>query len=274
MMRKLILLLTILLSAISAEAQTYVEKPRFFDNWSIGLAGGAYHPMFYDLKYLLDCSGYAGAVELRKHVTPVLSVGVEANGYYRLERKERKDPRTVIGTMIHLNLMNLFGGYTGRPRVFEMEAGVMPAWGHLYRGSSYSYFPDENYFAAKFGLDFNFNLGKSRAWALCLKPAVICDITSRAPSPGGITPHYNVIDLNKTDIQLFVGFSYKFRNHGRSRHFNYATPGADTDELLRLNESIHYLRSDVEHRDAEIEALKLKINALEEELNKQNAPSE
>lgn len=273
-MRKLILLLTILLSAISAEAQQYVEKPRFFDNWSIGLAGGAYHPMFYDLKYLLDCSGYAGSVELRKHVTPVLSVGVEANGYYRMDRKERKDPRTVIGTMVHVNLMNLFGGYKGRPRIFEIEAGVMPAWGHLYRGSAYTFFPDENYFAAKFGVDFNFNLGKSRAWAISLKPAAICDVTSRPPSPGGITYHYNVIDRKKTDLQVFLGFSYKFRNHGRRRHFNYAAPGADNDELQRLNESINYLRSDVDHRDAEIESLKLKINALEEELNKQKATEE
>lgn len=274
-MRKLLLLLALLLSAISADAQRYVEKPRFFDNWSFSLAGGMYHPMFFDLKYLLDCSGYAGAVELRKHVTPVLSVGVEADGYYRMDRKERQDPRSVVGTTVHLNLMNLFGGYRGRPRVFEIETGVMPAWGHLYRGSAYEFFPDEDYFAAKFSVDLNFNLGKARAWALSLKPAAVCDITSRAPRPGSVTYHYDVFDLERMDLQLFVGFSYKFRNHGRGRHFKYATPGADNDELIRLNESINYLRSDVDQRDAEIRALKLKISTLEEELNKQKeAPEE
>lgn len=269
MMRKLLLLLLILLSAITAEAQNYVEKPRFFDNWSVGVAGGVYHPMFYDLKYLVDCSGIAGGVELRKDITPAFALGIEADGYYRMERKERKDPRTVIGAMAHVNLMNLFAGYQGRPRLFELEAGVMPAWGHLYRGVNSPYFPDENYLAAKFNLDFNFNLGKTRAWALSLKPSVVCDITSRPPNHGNVIYHYNVLDRKKTDLLLFVGFRYKFRNHDRSRHFNYATPGADLDELQRLNESVNYLRFDVEQRDAEIESLKLKIKALEEELGKQ-----
>lgn len=272
-MRKLLLLLAIFISAISAEAQDYIEKPRFIDNWSVGFAGGIYHPMFYDLKYLVDCSGLAGAVELRKHINPVVSFGLEADGYYRMNREERKDPRTVIGSMVHVNLMNLFAGYKGRPRLFELEAGVMPAWGHLYRGTNSTYFPDENYLAAKFALDCNFNLGKTRAWALSLKPAVICDLTSLPPS-GRVIYHYKVFDLKKTDILLFVGCSYKFRNSGRGRHFKYVTPGADDDEVQRLNESVNYLRSDVEHRDAEIEALKLKINALEDELNKRNKAEE
>lgn len=269
-MRKLLLLFLIFISAISAEAQDYVEKPRFLDNWSVGFAGGIYHPMFYDLKYLVDCSGYAGVVELRKQVTPVVSFGLEANGYYRMNRTERRDPRTVIGSMVHVNLMNLFAGYKGRPRLFEIEAGVMPAWGHLYRGTDSEYFPDENYLAAKFALDFNVNLGKSRAWAVSLRPAVICDITSRPPAGNVIIYHYKPFDLKKTDFQLFVGCSYKFRNGARGRHFKYTSPEVDDDEVQRLNESVNYLRSDVEHRDAEIEALKLKISTLEEELKKQN----
>lgn len=269
MMRKLLFFLTIFLSAITAEAQKCVEKPRFFDNWSVSVAGGAYHPMYYDLRYIVDCSGFAGAVEIRKDVTPVLAIGLEADGYYHLDRKERKDPRTIVGPMMHLNLMNLFGGYKGRPRIFEVEAAVMPAWGHLYRGVSSVYFPDEDYLAAKFALDFNLNLGKARAWAVSVKPAVVCDITSRPPAFGNVVSPYDFVDKKKTDLLLFVGFKYKFRNHNGSRHFNFVTSATPSDELLRLNESVNYLRSDVEQRDAEIEALRLKIKALEEELNKQ-----
>lgn len=267
-MRKLLLLLAIFMSAISAEAQKYDETPHFLDNWSVGFAAGVYHPMYYDLKYLLDCSGFAGVVELRKQITPVLSLGVEANGYYRMDRKERQDPRTVIGSMLRVNMMNLIGGYKGRPRFFEVEAGVMPAWGHLYRGSAYDLFPDENYFATKFAVDCNFYLGKDRAWAVSLKPSVICDITSRPPIANVVLYHYKGIDKKKTDLQLFVGFNYRFGNFSKSRHAKYSTDEAMDDEIQRLNESVNYLRSDVEQRDAEIVRLKLKISELEEKLNR------
>lgn len=271
-MKKILLAVFLTLSAISAEAQEVIARPHFFDNWSITLSGGAYHPMYYDLKYLLDCSGYAGAVELRKQVTPAFGLGLEANGYYRLNRKERQDPRTVTGLAAHFNLMNLFGGYKGKPRVFEMEASVMPAWGHLYRGSGHKLFPEEDYFATKFSLDFNFNLGHSRAWALTLKPAMVCDVTSRPPTPGYITPTYKGFNLKRSDLQVFAGFTYRFRNHDHQRHFHGATPVVDTDEMDRLNEIVNYLRSDVEQRDRLINELKQKIEQLEQQQDCQNAP--
>lgn len=279
-MKQILLLLALLVSAISAEAQgvelpaekaeavdrSILVTPHFADNWSLSLAGGVYHPMFFDLKYLVDCSGWAGSLELRKQLTPVIGLGLEADGYYRMTRKERRDPRTVIGPMFHINLMNLFGGYKGKPRIFEIDVDLMPAWGHLYRGSQYDLFPDENYFATKYGLDFNFNLGRSGAWTLSLKPAIVCDITSRAPTPGTVTSPYDSYVLEHSDIQLFVGFAYRFRNHGGTRNFRFGTPAVERGEIERLNEIVNFLRDDVQQRDRQIRDLKLENDSLRQQL--------
>lgn len=277
-MRHLFLLLAFfVMSAISADAQEMqketekaqlsrqiVEKPRFFDNWSFTFAGGVYHPMCFDLKYLVDCSGFAGLVELRKQVTPGFGIGLECDGYYRMNRKERQDPRTVIGPAFHFNLMNIFGGYKGRPRLFELELLAMPAWGHLYRGTNYVLFPEENYFATKFGLDLNFNLGRARQWTLSLKPAAVLDVTSKAPVPAYTTTPYAAYDVQKMDLQLFVGCTYHFRNHKARRHFNNAVLPTNDEEINRLNEVVNFLRDDVDARDRQIRELKQEIEALKQ----------
>lgn len=278
-MKQIFALMAFLLSAISAEAQDnmaqyamnaelparrVIEKPKFADNWSFSFAGGVYHPMVFDLKYLVDCSGFAGVVELRKQISPVVGLALEADGYYRMPRKERRDPRTVIGPMLHVNLMNLFGGYKGKPRIFEIEAGIMPAWGHLYRGSKYDIIPDEDYFATKYGLDFNFNVGPSRAWTLSLRPAAVFDVTSKSPIPGVMTYPYDGYDMRRMDLQMFVGFTYHFPNRGTQRHFNFSTPQVDNDEVERLSQIVTWLRNDVNEREAKIRELQKENAALRE----------
>lgn len=286
-----------LMSAISAEAQSamlyeedtealnreMMQRPRFVDNWSLSVAGGIYHPMSFDPKFFVDCSSYAGFIELRKQLTPVVGLGFEADGYLAVSksglligsdffnnlRKERRDPRTVIGPVLHINLMNLFAGYHGSPRLFEMEVGLMPAWGHLYRGTNYDIIPDENYFATKYSLDFGFNLGRRNAWTLKLSPAAVFDVTSKAPKQGAITNHYNGYDTDHLDLQFLVGFTYRFRNHDGQRNFHFAASMADRDELQRLNEIVNYLRQDVEARDRQIYELRQENENLKNEIEQQ-----
>lgn len=250
---------------VAYASRDIVERPRFGDNWSFSFAGGVYHPNVFDLKYLVDCSGLVGSVELRKQLTPIVGLGIEADGYYRMTRDERKDPRTVIGPALHVNLMNLFGGYNGRPRLFEIEALIKPAWGHLYRGVNDYRIPDENYFATKYGLDFNFNLGRDRQWTLALRPAINLDVTSKAPTPNYMTSSYDGYKWKRTDLLLFVGATYHFRGHGGKRHFRFAQPVTDREEVDRLNEVVNFLRDDVESRDRQIRELKRQVDALKQQ---------
>lgn len=250
---------------VAYASRDIVERPRFGDNWSLGLYGGVYHPTYFAMKYLVDCSGIAGSLELRKQLTPVIGLGLDVDGYYRMTYQERQDPRTLVGPALHINLMNLFGGYKGRPRVFELDALVKPAWGHLYRGTGYEQIPDENYFATKYGLDFNFNLGRDRQWTLSLRPSVVFDVDSKGPKPGYIIYKYDSYTWDKADLQLFLGATYHFRGHDGKRHFRFATPVTDRDELDRLNEVVNFLRDDVEARDRQIRELKQQVDSLRQQ---------
>ena len=234
-----------------------LQRPRFTDNWSVGVAVGVYHPMQFPMKYLTDCSGWMGMVELRKQVMPALAMGVEADIYFRMKRDERRDPRTVIGPAFYLNISRLIQGYAGAPRFFEVEAMIMPAWGHLYRGTNSEYFPDENYFATKFGADFRFTLGRDKEWTLGLRPAMVYDLSVAHGN------QYESFDINHADLQLTVGATYHIKGKRQPRHLTFAKPVVDMEEINRLNDIINYLRSDVAQRDAALEKAKATVDSAE-----------
>lgn len=257
-MKRYLTVLFLCFSAIMAYSERQpLQRSRFTDNWSVGIAAGGYHPMLFPMKYLADCSGWMGTVEVRKQLMPALAMGVEANIYLRMDREERRDPRTVVGPAFYLNLSRLIKGYAGAPRFFEVEAMVMPAWGHLYRGTDSKYFPDENYFATKFGADFRFTIGRDKAWTLGMRPAMVYDLS---------VPHGNQhesFDINHADLQLTVGVAYHIKGRRQLRHLTFAQPVVDTEEIDRLNEIINYLRADVERRDMAVKEARLAADSLE-----------
>lgn len=265
MKRYLVLFFLLLCAKMAHSEELPLQRTGFTDNWSVAVSAGAYHPMLFPMKYLADCSGWMGSIEVRKQLMPALAFGVEANGYLRLDREQRKDPRTVIGPAMYLNISRLIQGYTGCPRFFEVEAMLMPAWGHVYRGTSSAYFPDENYFAVKFGADFRFALGKEQAWTLGIRPAMVYDLSVAHGN------QYESFDINHADLQLSVGVTYHLRGlHKRPRHIVYAKPLIDHDEIDRLNDIINYLRQDVQQRDDAI----ARIQALTDSLTGRNTELE
>lgn len=257
-MKRFLTVVLLFISAIMAYSENQpLQRARFTDNWSVGLSVGGYHPMLFPMKYIADCSGWMGIVEVRKQIIPAFSMGVEADLYMRMDRDERKDPRTVIGPAFYLNISRLIQGYVGSPRFFEVEAMVMPAWGHLYRGTNSEYFPDENYFATKFGADFRFTIGRDKEWTFSLRPAMVYDLS---------VPHgnqYESFDINHADLQLTVGATYHIKGKRQPRHLTFAKPVVDMEEINRLNDIVNYLRSDVAQRDAEIEKARAALDSVE-----------
>lgn len=69
-------------------------------------------------------------------------------------------------------MMNLFGGYPGTPRIFEMEVVAGIGWLHDYVNGT----GDANSWGTRLGMDFNFNIGKEKAWAISLKPSLVYDM--------------------------------------------------------------------------------------------------
>ena len=257
-MKRFLTAVLLFISAIMAYSENQpLQRARFTDNWSVGLSVGGYHPMLFPMKYIADCSGWMGIVEVRKQMMPAFSMGVEADLYMRMDRDERKDRRTVIGPAFYLNSSGLIQGYAGSPRFFEVEAMVMPAWGHLYRGTNSEYFPDENYFATKFGADFRFTIGRDKEWTFSLRPAMVYDLS---------VPHgnqYESFDINHADLQLTVGATYHIKGKRQPRHLTFAKPVVDMEEINRLNDIVNYLRSDVAQRDAEIEKARAALDSVE-----------
>ena len=63
------------------------------------------------------------------------------------------------------NLMNLFAGYKGEPRAFEVIALGGFGWTH--------YFPtDADAVNTKLALDFAYNLGSAKEWQIYVEPAI------------------------------------------------------------------------------------------------------
>lgn len=74
-MKKMIVMAALAMGAMSASAQTAIEEPGFFDNFSIGLDGGVTTPMTHHA-FFGNMRGVAG-INIYKQVTPAFALGVE-----------------------------------------------------------------------------------------------------------------------------------------------------------------------------------------------------
>lgn len=246
-------------SALTVGAQGY-EGHKFFDNWSLGVVGGAVSPTTHH-SFLNDARGVAG-LELTKGITPVFSVGVQSiAGFNTLgvcSSKGAEGARTAVDNVNttvfgKANLSNLFFGYNGKPRVFEVEAMAGVGANHYfgeYEGNSAT---------SKVGLNFNFNLGESKAWTLSLRPAMAWDWD--APSSD-----HAQMNVNSSVIELTAGVTYHFKNSNGEHYFTQVR-AYDQAEVDGLNAKINDLRGQVGAKDNEIYAKDAQVRQLQQELN-------
>lgn len=171
------MLVLMLSMAMAANAQ-YGEN-KFFDNWSIGAEGG----VSTNLHDWDTPNGAVVGINLTKGITPVLSLefqimgDINDNANWNMDRSKNVfDAISVFGNT-KVNLMNLFCGYKGTPRLFEIQArgglGYLRALYPNFKGNPTSNGNDLNRAVFKFGFDFNFNLGKEKAWTVSLRPAIV-----------------------------------------------------------------------------------------------------
>lgn len=166
---------------------------------------------------------------------------------------------SVLGTT---NFSNLFAGYKGEPRVFELVGVYGIGWGHAFYTESNR--PDrKNVMTSKLGLDFTFNLGEAKAWQIYLEP----NITYGMNVDGDKTQ----FNANNSALGLLLGVNYKFGNSNGTHNFATAEL-RDQTEIDALNGRINELRSDVNARDNEIAASRRTINDLENRLRNSERP--
>ncbi len=253
-MKKMIVMAALAMGAMSGSAQTAIEEPGFFDNFSIGLDGGVATPMTHHA-FFGNMRGVAG-INIYKQVTPAFALGVEgAFGVNTSSWRNRVHSSTAfdnsyVGAFGAVDLFNLFGGYNCEGRVFDIDVVAGAGWGHLYQSGDV---PDHNYFATKVGLNFNFNVSPNVT--IALKPSIVWDM-----SDGGAKQSSASYNANRATVNVMAGVTYHFGDG-----FQCVTP-YNQAEIDALNGVINDLRGTVEAQAAANVALQEVNNGLAADL--------
>lgn len=253
-MKKSIILSAFALAALTANAQTAVEGTKLKDNWSVELKTGAVTPLTHSafFKNARPAFGIGAA----KQLTPIFGLGFQGMGYVNTGYSKTAFDASDVSVFGKVNLMNLFGTYTGTPRLFEIEALTGIGWLHYYMNGH----GDTDSWSTRLGLNLNFNLGESKAWTLGIKPALVYDMQ------GDFDHAKSRFNANNAAFELTAGLAYHFRGSNGKRHFTLARL-YDPAEISDLNSSINNLRSLVNEKNGQIEFATQRIGALEQEIN-------
>lgn len=243
------------LGAFASEAQI-VESPSIFDNVYIGVQGGVTAPM-HGNAFFGGMRGMAG-LEVGKQITPVFGVGVEGlfgvntSSWSRRIHSSTAFDNSYVGAYGTVDLVNLFGGYPCRVRPFGLAAQAGIGWGHYFQSGDVG---DLNFVAAKFGLNFNFNV--TEHLTLALKPSLIYNLSGHAD--GGTD-----FDINYASFQLLAGVSYRFGDG-----FKCVRP-YDEAQVAALNSQINDLRAQDQANAAAAARWQARADSLATALNECN----
>lgn len=218
-MKKIIFILTVMLCSITASAQIATENSNALDNISVGVTAGVSTPLDFNSVFPLNTNV---GLKLQKNFTPVF--GLQAEGIAVLNDNHFSDLNTSVkATNVGLNgvfnLSNIFKGYNGTPRIFEVSTVTGLGWLHTWNTS-------DNFLTAKTGLDLAFNIGKTKATSIVVTPAVYWNLNKIGD-----------IHFNKHNAQFAVSLSliHHFKTSNGTRHFKTYDIGAMIGEIDRLN---------------------------------------
>ncbi|MDR0891156.1 MAG: OmpA family protein [Mediterranea sp.] len=235
-MKKCIFLCVLGISAYTANAQTLIEGNRIWDNWSVGVRGGALTPLTHSA-YFKNARPTFG-IEINKQMTPVFALGFQGSAAVNFTSSPTAIDATDIGVQGKFNLMNLLGGYSGVPRLFEIEALAGMGWLHYYASRPVI---RQNTWATRFGLNLNFNLAQSKAWTVSLRPAVVYDMEGDFREIEKARTSSNHFNVNHGAFELTAGLAYHFKTSSGDHHLS-RIKGYDQAEVDGLNASVNALR--------------------------------
>jgi outer membrane protein OmpA-like peptidoglycan-associated protein len=202
-------------------------------------------------------NGGVVGINLTKGITPVLSLefqlqaGIDDAKNWNWTVMSLTPNNTISNASFmantKINLMNWFGGYKGAPRTFEIQArGGFGYMRHFFVGKN-----DQNRCNFKFGFDFDWNLGKEKAWTISLRPAVILK-TARDNDPSGVEHKdwtgtgfiRTGCDNSATEYgylhnclgQITAGVTYHFKTSNGTRHFAVVKPEKVTEYVEKIVE--------------------------------------
>ena len=222
-MKKFLFMFALLFCAIvGVNAQKSYEVSKVFDNVSIGVTGGISSPLNFNSVTPFNTNF---GLKLQKDFTPV--VGVQVEGLAFVNDNNFSDLKTWVkatnvGVNHVVNMTNLFCGYKGSPRTFEVSTVFGFGWLHSWSNHC-------NNLSAKSGVDLAFNLGNDKQHSIVVTPAVYWNLTNS-----------DKVQLNKNHAQpaLNVSYVYHFKTSNGTRHFKVHDIGSKNDLINKLKETV------------------------------------
>lgn len=261
-MKKSLIALVSLLSLSSVNAQNLAGN-KFGDNWSLGVNGGIVSPLTHS-SFFKNSRAVIG-LDINKQLSPIYGVTFESNWTINTQSPKADFKSSTafdafdVMLLHRLNLNNIFAGYNGRPRLFEIEA--VGGFGWLRVMDLYPENKDGNFLAAKAGLNFNFNFGKKKDWTIGIKPAILWDMDMRNTGRENTNSTFNA---NYANWEITAGVTYHFKN-SNGEHYMTKVRAYDAEEVSALNATINNLRQETASKD---NALKDTQNALRKQEQK------
>jgi len=253
-MKKIFLSVMLAGAAVAANAQSVgsISNSKFFDNWQVGVNVGGYTPTT-GYPFFKSTRLSFGA-EVGKQISPSFRLSADGVAYINDNVDGYRNPllieRTNVAMLGNFNLSNIFAGYKGAPRTFEVEVFAGPGWFHSYSPGR----NDSNEMTVKAGANFLLNLGSSKAWAVKLSPSILYGLT-----PADQQEHS--LNNNNSITQASLGIVYRFKGSNGAHHITAAQASAPVVE-----DNSGALRGELSEKDRELRDARNRIHELEGEL--------
>lgn len=251
-MKKFIAVTVACLTCSGIYAQRAYEGTNLGDNWSIGIHAGVTTPLTHSA-FFPNMRATWG-LGIGKQLTPFFGMGVEAMTSINTTASKTAFDNTNVSLLTSVNLSNLFAGYWGTPRLFEIETVAGLGWLHYAQNGD----GDRNSISSKLGLNFNFNLGEAKAWTIGIKPALVYDLNACGERNVGF-------NANRAAWEITAGLKYHFRCSNGKHHISFAKL-YDQAEVDALNEQVNNLRQTNVDQEAELTAANQRNAELEQQL--------
>lgn len=232
------------MTMISVNAQTALQTSKLLDNTYVGGEVGVATPLDFNSVFPLNTTV---GIHVGKWFNPVFGTEVEGTAWLGSNHFSANKGNTFrasyVGVNSLVNWSNLLFGYNGTPRFFEFNTIVGTGWLHHYNASENDY--GSNYLGLKTGFDFAFNLGKSKAHTISVRPSVLWNLSNPGNGVGNLA-------FNKLGAQLYlgVGYTYHFKTSNGTHYFKIYDIGA-------LNDDINGLRDELAKKPKEVTVEKI-----------------
>ncbi len=255
-MKKIFLSVMFAGAAVAANAQSVkgISYGKFFDNWQVGVNAGGYtpttgYPFFKSTRFNFGA-------EVGKQISPSFRLGLDGTAYINDNARGGHNPLAIehvnVAMLGNFNLSNIFGGYKGAPRKFEIEAVAGPGCFHSFNPGENN---DYSAMSVKFGANFLLNLGSSKAWAVKLSPSILYLVDEP------VAQHANSLNSLNSYTQASLGLVYRFKGSNGAHHFTAYEPAAPV-----VQDNSGALRGELSEKDRELRDARNRINQLEKEL--------